>query len=81
MFYFEKAFLLIYWVRIEKLLKYATNCDDLQWDGKLLAILYQNRIIGYEATNEHRLGASDCLCYKLFPSIADIDSNHQKIER
>ena len=61
------------------MLKYATNCDDLQWDGKLLAILYQNRIIGYEATNEHRLGASDCLCYKLFPSIADIDSNHQKI--
>ena len=77
---FYKIFcVLIYWVHFEKMLKYTTNCDDLQWDGKLIAILFKDRFIGYQATNEYRLGAADCLCYRFFPSISDILSNHSKI--
>ena len=70
---------LVRWALAEKMLKYATNCDDLQWDGKLIAILMQNRFIGYQATNEYGLRTSDCLCYRFFPSISDILSNHKKI--
>ena len=72
-------FKFIWWAHIKKLLKYETNCDDLQWDGKLIAILIQNRFIGYQATNEYGLKTSDCLCYRFFPSISDILSNHKKI--
>ena len=63
------------------ILKYATNCDDLQWDGKRIAILMQNRVIGYQATNEYGLSTSDCLCYRFLPSISDILSNHKKSYR
>ena len=70
-------FVLVRWALTEEMLKYATNCDDLQWDGKLIAILMHNRFIGYQATNN--LGTSDCLCYRFFPSISDILSNHKKI--
>ena len=69
----------IRWAHIKKMLKYATNCDDLQWDGKLIAILMHNRFIGYQATSKYGLGTSDCLCYRFFPSISDILSNHKKI--
>ena len=65
--------------KCEKMLKYTTNCDDLQWDGKLIAILFQNRFTGYQATNEYALEATDCLCYRFFPSISDIHSNHKEI--
>ena len=61
------------------MLKYTTNCDDLQWDGKLIAILFQNRFTGYQATNEYGLEATDCLCCRFFPSISDILSNHKEI--
>ena len=61
------------------MLKYPTNCDDFQWDGKLIAILFQNRLIGYQATSEYGLGTTDCLCYRFLPSISDILSNHKKI--
>ena len=72
-------FVLVRWALTEEMLKYTTNCNDLQWDGKLIAILMQNRFIGYQATSKYGLGTSDCLCYRFFPSISDILSNHKKI--
>ena len=65
---------------IKKMLKYAwVNCNEMLWDGKLIAILFRNRFAGYQAVNELGLSTSDCLCYRFFPSIREIRSHFKKI--
>lgn len=62
------------------MLKYSwINCDDMLWDGKLIAILIRNRFAGYQAVPESGLLTTDCLCYKFFPSIREIRSHFQKV--
>ena len=54
-------------------------CHDWQWDGKLKAVLKNDRFFGYQVTGLSGLETTDCLCYKYRPSLFDIVSNHRKI--
>ena len=54
-------------------------CNSWEWDGNLIAIVMNNRFAGYRHANNYGLSTTDCLCYKLLPSIADIILNHKKV--
>ena len=65
----------------KKIILFPTSdfCHDWQWDGKLKAVLKNDRFFGYQVTGLSGLETTDCLCYKYRPSIFDIVSNHRKI--
>ena len=65
----------------EKIMKHQTYdfCHDWEWDGKLIAVLRGYRLFGYQVSSISGLETTDCLCYKYFPSLVDIISNHKKV--
>ena len=65
----------------QTMLKYPSTpfCNSWEWGGKLVAIVIGNRLVAYQAVTDFALSSADCLCYKYFPSIADIISNHRKV--
>ena len=65
----------------KKIILFPTSdfCHDWQWDGKLKAVLKNDRFFGYQVTGLSGLETTDCLCYKYRPSLFDIVTNHRKI--
>ena len=65
----------------QTMLKYPSTpfCNSWEWGGKLVAIVIGDRLVAYQVVTDFALSSADCLCYKYFPSIADIISNHRKV--